>query len=209
MISKLFNYKSIFILLLCSTNLNAQIEKPYEILEKVKKNISSNNIHYEFIIENNSAELNNPIKGNLYLSGEKYVLLTNDIEQIFDGEKTYTIIHENEEIIVDNKENSILSLKPDLLFDFIDDKYILSMIEINSNKSIIKAENKNDPSLFYEISINNNNLSIITIKQESFESIRYSNIFKTISYSFNIALPLSFFKFDKEKYKEYYLSILD
>ena len=82
MISKLFNYKSIFILLLCSSNLNAQIEKPYEILEKVKKNISSNNIHYEFIIENNSAELNNSIKGNLYLSGEKYVLLTNDIEQI-------------------------------------------------------------------------------------------------------------------------------
>ena len=97
MISKLFNYKSIFILLLCSNNLNAQIEKPYEILEKVKKNISSNNIHYEFIIENNSAELNNSIKGNLYLSGEKYVLLTNDIEQIFDGEKTYTIIHENED----------------------------------------------------------------------------------------------------------------
>ena len=217
MISRQFNHITIIIFILFNSSLIAQSDKPYELLDRVKKNISSKNIHYEFIIENNLPEINNSINGNLYLSSEKYVLLTNDIEQIFDGEKTYTIIHENEEVLIDNKENSILSLKPDILFDFLNDKYKLSMIKTTINTSTIKAEDNNNPGQFYEISINVNDLSIIHIKQgrevilldnKSFE-IGYYNIFKTISYSYNIALPLSFFKFDKEKYKEYYLSILD
>ena len=217
MISRQFTHISIITFILFNSSLIAQTDKPYELLDRVKKNISSKNIHYEFIIENNLPEINNSINGNLYLSSEKYVLLTNDIEQIFDGEKAYTIIHENEEVLIDNKENSILSLKPDILFDFLNDKYKLSMIKTTINTSTIKAEDNNNPGQFYEISINVNDLSIIHIKQgrevivlddKSFE-IGYYNIFKTISYSYNIVLPLSFFKFDKEKYKEYYLSILD
>ena len=208
MTRKQFNHISIIIFLLFNNSLIGQTNKPYELLNRVKENISSKNIHYKFIIENNLQDKNSSINGSLYLSNEKYVLLTNDIEQIFDGVKTYTIIHENEEIIIDNKENSILSLKPNILFDFIDDKYKLSIISTSENMSIVKAEDKNNPSQFYEISINLNNLSIISIKQESIE-VQYSNIFKTISYSNNLALPLSFFKFDKEKYKDYYLSILD
>ena len=208
MTRKRFNHILLIICLLFNSSLIAQTDKPYQVLERVKKNISSKNIHYEFIIENNLPEINNLIKGSLYLSNEKYVLLTEEIEQIFDGDKTYTIIHENEEIIIDNKENSILSLKPNILFDFIDNKYELTMVSSSKNISIIKAEDKNNPSQYYEISINLNNLSIISIKQESFE-VGYSNLFKTISYSHSISLPLSFFKFDKEKYKDYYLSILD
>ncbi len=208
MTRKQFNHISIIIFLLFNNSLIGQTNKPYELLNRVKENISSKNIHYKFIIENNLQDKNSSINGSLYLSNEKYVLLTDDIEQIFDGVKTYTIIHENEEIIIDNKENSILSLKPNILFDFIDDKYKLSIISTSENMSIVKAEDKNNPSQFYEISINLNNLSIISIKQESIE-VQYSNIFKTISYSNNLALPLSFFKFDKEKYKDYYLSILD
>ena len=208
MTRKQFNHISIIIFLLFNNSLIGQTNKPYELLNRVKENISSKNIHYKFIIENNLQDKNSSINGSLYLSNEKYVLLTNDLEQIFDGVKTYTIIHENEEIIIDNKENSILSLKPNILFDFIDDKYKLSIISTSENMSIVKAEDKNNPSQFYEISINLNNLSIISIKQESIE-VQYSNIFKTISYSNNLALPLSFFKFDKEKYKDYYLSILD
>jgi hypothetical protein len=207
-IRKQFNFISIIIFLLFNNSLIGQNDNSYKILNRVKKNLSSKNIHYKFIIENNLQEINNSINGNLYLSDEKYVLLTNNIEQIFDGEKTYTIIHENEEVLIDNKENEILSLKPNLLFDFIDDKYKLSMIKNNKNTSIIKAQDNTNPGQFYEISINLNDLSIIYIKQESY-NVGYSNIFKTISYSYNISLPLSFFKFDKEKYKNYYLSILD
>ena len=208
MIRKQFNLIPIIIFLLFNNSLIGQNDNPYKILDRVKKNISSKNIHYKFIIENNLSGTNNSINGDLYLSNEKYVLLTNDIEQIFDGDKTYTIIHENQEVLIDNKENEILSLKPDFLFDFIDDKYKLSLIKNNSDTSIIKAQDNFKPGEFYEISINLNDLSIIYIKQESF-NVGYSNIFKTISYSYNISLPLSFFKFDKEKYKNYYLSILD
>lgn len=208
MIRKQFNLIPIIIFLLFNNSLIGQNDNPYKILDRVKKNISSKNIHYKFIIENNLPGTNSSINGDLYLSNEKYVLLTNDIEQIFDGDKTYTIIHENQEVLIDNKENEILSLKPDFLFDFIDDKYKLSLIKNNSDTSIIKAQDNFKPGEFYEISINLNDLSIIYIKQESF-NVGYSNIFKTISYSYNISLPLSFFKFDKEKYKNYYLSILD
>ncbi len=208
MIRKQFNLIPIIIFLLFNNSLIGQNDNPYKILDRVKKNISSKNIHYKFIIENNLPGTNSSINGDLYLSNEKYVLLTNDIEQIFDGDKTYTIIHENQEVLIDNKENEILSLKPDFLFDFIDDKYKLSLIKNNSDTSIIKAQDNIKPGEFYEISINLNDLSIIYIKQESF-NVGYSNIFKTISYSYNISLPLSFFKFDKEKYKNYYLSILD
>ena len=165
MISRQFNHITIIIFILFNSSLIAQSDKPYELLDRVKKNISSKNIHYEFIIENNLPEINNSINGNLYLSSEKYVLLTSDIEQIFDGEKTYTIIHENEEVLIDNKENSILSLKPDILFDFLNDKYKLSMIKTTINTSTIKAEDNNNPGQFYEISINVNDLSIIHIKK--------------------------------------------
>ena len=88
MISRQFTHISIITFILFNSSLIAQTDKPYELLDRVKKNISSKNIHYEFIIENNLPESNNSINGNLYLSSEKYVLLTSDIEQIFDGEKT-------------------------------------------------------------------------------------------------------------------------
>ena len=78
MIRKQFNLIPIIIFLLFNNSLIGQNDNPYKILDRVKKNISSKNIHYKFIIENNLPGTNNSINGDLYLSNEKYVLLMND-----------------------------------------------------------------------------------------------------------------------------------
>jgi len=79
-------------------------EKSRLLLDKVSKNmLSKENMSFEFAykLENSKEKISQEIVGNAQISGEKYKLNFMDIQQIYDGRKTYTIIPENEEINID------------------------------------------------------------------------------------------------------------
>ena len=75
--------------------------------------------NYSFkIISENERDLF-PISGELYIKKEKYFIDTEEIDQIFDGDNLYTIIHENEEIIVTSELNTFFNFTPKQIFNFL------------------------------------------------------------------------------------------
>ena len=90
----------IIVILLGFSNLSAQ-ESAIDILKRVKENtLSLQNVYYKFNISSKFENNLFPISGEFYIKQENYLIDTSEIDQIYDGEKFYTIIHENKEIII-------------------------------------------------------------------------------------------------------------
>ena len=85
---------------------NADKAKAY--LDEVYKKVTSyKNIYIDFrySFENSKERIKQDTRGNVTLSGEKYLLNYMGVTKIFDGKKIYTIIPENEEVTIEGAEN--------------------------------------------------------------------------------------------------------
>ena len=96
-------------ILLGFSNLSAQ-EPAIDILERVRENaFSLENVYYKFEISSKFENNILPISGEFFINHENYLIETNEIDQIYDGEKFYTIIHENKEIIISTENTSFFN----------------------------------------------------------------------------------------------------
>ena len=160
--------------------------------------------NYSFKITSENANDLFPISGEMYIKKEKYFIDTEEIDQTFDGDKLYTIIHENEEIIVTSDLNTFFNFTPKQIFNFFKDDF---EIEIKNSKGVsynLIARNLIQEDLVYEIIIDSNLLSVKKIEIKNRDNLTLSS-FLTLSYKFNLSLPSSLFKFDKNKYNDYML----
>ena len=160
--------------------------------------------NYSFKITSENANDLFPISGEIYIKKEKYFIDTEEIDQIFDGDKLYTIIHENEEIIVTSDLNTFFNFTPKQIFNFFKDDF---EIEIKNSQGVsynLIARNLIQEDLVYEIIIDSNLLSVKKIEIKNRDNLTLSS-FLTLSYKFNLSLPSSLFKFDKNKYNDYML----
>ena len=189
-------------------------EKSRLLLDKVSKNmLSKENMNFEFVykLENSKEKITQEIKGNAQISGEKYKLNFMDIEQIYDGYKTYTIIPENEEINIETGDgNSDLIIKPTNLITFYtsgygyewDIKQIVMGRTIQYVKLLPIEENSDVKYLLIGVDIKNLNLfKIIEIGKNG-----TNTTLKIESQSYNISLPENHFNFDTELYKDYFIN---
>lgn len=160
--------------------------------------------NYSFkIVSENDKDLF-PISGELYIKKEKYFIDTEEIDQIFDGDKLYTIIHENEEIIVTSDSNTFFNFTPKQIFNFFKDDFEIEIEKSQDFYINLIARNLIQEDLVYKIIIDSNLLSIKRIDIKNRDNL-ILNSFLTISYKFNISLPSSLFKFDKNKFNNYLL----
>ena len=192
----------VILFLLGFSNLLAQ-ESAIEILQKVKDNSTLiENAKYKFIITSEFENNLLPINGVFYIKDEKYFIDTEEIDQIYDGDKFYTIIHENQEIIVSDKDNTFFNFTPNQIFNYFLNGFELEIEKLLNNSYLIIAEN-NQEDIFYSIVINSANLSIEKIETIEKKSNVRINSFLTLTYDYNLIVPLSLFKFDIAKYKNY------
>ena len=155
--------------------------------------------NYSFkIISENKNDLF-PISGELYIKKEKYFIDTEEIDQIYDGYKLYTIIHENQEIIVTSDSNTFFNFTPKQVFNFFKDDFEIEIEESQDVSHNLIARNLIQEDLFYKIIIDSNLLSIKKIEIKNRDNQVMSS-FLTLSYKFNLSLPSSLFKFDKNKF---------
>ncbi len=166
-----------------------------------EKSFKLTDSYYKFRIESKNDDPILPITGELYTSGDKYFIDTRYIDQIYDGENIFTIVHENQEIIVSNSDIPLFKLTPYQLLNFFTEDHKVYNIS-NSKKYVIKAINEND-GIIYFISINSSNYSIEKIEVKDSSSEQTINTFLTLTYDYNLSVPLSLFKFDIENYKNY------
>ena len=200
MINNLNIFKALVLLIFGINNIFCQSAE--EILKKAQeKSLILTDSYYKFKIESKLDNPILPIKGELFTRGEKYFIDTKYIDQIYDGENIFTIVHENQEIIIGNSDIPLFNFTPYQLLIFFKEDHKLDFIS-NSKKYIIRATNLDD-GIIYLISINSSNYSIEKIEMKDSSSNQIINTFLTLTYDYNLSVPLSLFKFDINKYKNY------
>lgn len=166
--------------------------------------INIEDAYYKFNITSENENDLFPISGELYIKKDKYFIDSEEIDQIFDGNKLYTIIHENQEIIITSDSNTFFNFTPKQVYNFFKDDFEIEIEESQDVSYNLIARNLINKDLFYKIIIDSNLLSIKKIEIKNRDNQTMSS-FLTLSYKFNLSLPSSLFKFDKNKFNKYEL----
>ena len=181
-----------------------------KLLEDVTAKMKSyDNIYivFDYVLENKEADVEQIFDGDVTLQGENYIVSLFDTTIIFDGDFSYTIVPENEEVnIVKSDGNNKEAISPSNLLTFYKSGYTFSngekktingkqiqfvdLVPIDSNSDIISVEVGVDKKNLHIYSVreigNNDTHTIITVRN-----------LKT-----NQKLEQSTFTFDEQKYKD-------
>jgi outer membrane lipoprotein-sorting protein len=198
-----------------SIQLNAQnTEAAQKLLDEVSTKIASfetMTFEFDYVLENRQENIKQETNGSVTVSGDRYKLLFLGAEQLFDGEKTYTIVPENEEITITSiEEIEDIGINPSKLLYFYKEGYSFQW-DIKQNvmgrtiqfiKLIPTEENKDVDYLL---------LGIDTIKKTIYRLIEIgSNQTRTTltisNFVSNVKLAANFFKFDSSLYPDYYIN---
>ncbi len=201
---------------LSTVQINAQNDPAADkLLNKVTQKLNSyKNIYAEFkySLVNKKAGVTQQTKGNVTIQGNKFHAGYMGIEDIFDGQKRYQIIHENEEINVTSHKDED-EFTPNKIFSFYKKGYTKKM-DIKQNvkghiiryvKLIPRNSHSSEKHILLGIDMKTLNIhnAIIIEKNGSVINLDITR-FQT-----NKVLPAKLFQFDKSKYSDYYINDLD
>ncbi|MDG3582266.1 LolA family protein [Galbibacter pacificus] len=123
--------KKVFFLIttiILSFSVNAQKDpKAKALLDDVYNKVKSyDNIYIDFkyALDNSAENIHQETKGDVTIQGDKYVFNYLGATKIFDGSKTYTIIPENEEVVIEvNEGDSEGNITPSKMLTFYKEGY--------------------------------------------------------------------------------------
>ena len=189
-------------------------EAAKKLLDEVSKTISGfQNLNFDFtyVLENRQENIRQETKGSATISGDFYKLNFLGNEQLFDGEKTYTIIPENEEITISSLEDdNDFGINPSKLLVFYREGYAFQWdIKQNVKNRIIQfvklipiEENKDLKYLLLGIDLKTKTIyRLIEITTSQTRTTLTLKNLKT-----NMTLRPDFFDFDVSKYPDYYIN---
>ncbi len=186
-----------------------------KLLDELNNKLTSyKNIKAEFkyALINQKAGVKSETKGKVFIKGNKFHANYMGIDDIFDGKKRYQIIHENEEINISNHQDDD-EFTPDKIFTFYKKGYIKKMDikqkvkgrNIQYIKLIPKSSSAPEKYILLGIDSRSKNIYNVIIKEKDGSTIT----FEFTKFSTNEILPENLFKFNKNKYKDYYINELD
>lgn len=210
---KIFFISNFFLFL--SLCIQAQTpEAAKKLLDEVSKTISGfQNLTFDFtyVLENRQENIRQETKGSATISGDFYKLNFLGNEQLFDGEKTYTIIPENEEITISSLEDdNDFGINPSKLLVFYREGYAFQWdIKQNIKNRIIQfvklipiEENKDLKYLLLGIDLKTK--TIFRLIEITTSQTRTTLTLKNLKT--NMTLRPDFFDFDVSKYPDYYIN---
>ena len=187
-----------------------------KLLNSVSKKIDSSEtfkINFTYTLENLIENINQDSDGSIVIKDDNYLLEFMGIKQLCDSKKVYSIVPENEEIIISNiDEDESETIKPSKLLKFYREGYLIlwdkkelilekeiqfvKLIPINSNSDI--------DYLKLGIDISNNDIvKLIEIGKNKTKTILTVN-----QLQYDIEIDLNFFVFSEEDYPDYYIENL-
>lgn len=212
--------KKIALLLMAFVALGTQAQnsqKAEQLLNEVSSKVKSYDnmvIDFKYALENTAENVSQETRGDVSIKGDKYVLNLMGTTQMFDGEKIYTIIPEDEEINISNySPEDSNSITPSKMFTFYEDGYnyewdkaqnvkgrTIQYIKLTPKdsdaevKNILLGIDKQTKNIYNLIQTQENDTKItITVKS-----------FKT-----NQPIAKNLFTFDEDRYANYYINRLD
>ena len=199
-------------------SLNAQnSQKAENLLKEVSSKVKSYDnmvIDFEYTLQNNAANVNQETRGDVSIAGEKYVLNLMGTTQMFDGEKIYTIIPEDEEInistYVEEEENNIT---PSKMFTFYEEGYNYEMDaaqNLNGRKiQYVKLTPKDSDAEVKNIllGIDSQTKHIYNLIQTQDNNTKITITVK--SFKTDQELAQNLFTFEEDRYEDFYINRLD
>ena len=187
-----------------------------KLLNSVSEKIDSSEtfkINFTYTLENLIENINQDSDGSIVIKDDNYLLEFMGIKQLCDSKKVYSIVPENEEIIISNiDEDESETIKPSKLLKFYREGYLIlwdkkelilekeiqfvKLIPINSNSDIDYLQ------LGIDIS-NNDIVKLIEIGKNKTKTILSVN-----QLQYDIEIDLNFFVFSEEDYPDYYIENL-
>ncbi|MDC0248799.1 outer membrane lipoprotein carrier protein LolA [Flavobacteriaceae bacterium] len=187
-----------------------------KLLNSVSEKIDSSEtfkINFTYTLENLIENINQDSDGSIVIKDDNYLLEFMGIKQLCDSKKVYSIVPENEEIIISNiDEDESETIKPSKLLKFYREGYLIlwdkkelilekeiqfvKLIPINSNSDIDYLQ------LGIDIS-NNDIVKLIEIGKNKTKTILTVN-----QLQYDIEIDLNFFIFSEEDYPDYYIENL-
>lgn len=189
-------------------------DKAKALLDEVYAKVSSYDnieVNFKFSLKNVEADINQDTRGDVTLQGEKYLLNYLGAQQLYDGNKVYTVVPENEEVTIEDKSEEENTVTPSKMLTFYKKGHtytwdilqnvqgrkiqFVKLVPIDTNSEItsillgIDAETKH----IYKLIENGKNGTVTTITVNSFKTDQQ--------------LSKTLFTFDENKYKEegYYI----
>ncbi len=204
--------KIIFIttLILCNSFIFGQNSTQAKaLLDEVAQKVESyENIQLEFVhkLDNEDADVHQETRGSVVMEGDLYHLNYMGTEQIYDGEKTYLIIHEDEEVIIqDNDNNEEGALTPSKMFSFYKTGFAYDMDKLKNTKGIkiqyvkLTPIESDSEIMSILVGIDQRTKHILTII-ETGENSTVTTL-EIRSFKINQSISKNLFIFDEEKYK--------
>jgi hypothetical protein len=187
------------------------------LLNKVSENIKSYDniyINYTYTLSNLEEDINQINKGSFVTENDNWKFVMLGVTRIFDGDKLYTISPDDEEVTISTQNpDDETTITPNKMLYFYEEGYNFQMdiVQYIGRKKIQYVKlvpMDSDAEIKYIL------LGI---------DVEFNQIYKVIEtgindtqttiaiVDFEVNLPLeeSLFVFEKEKYKDYYMNILD
>ena len=214
-VKRMKNTLLILILMITTASFSQNDAKAKALLDEVYTKVTSyDNIFVDFknVLDNSAENIHQETRGDVTIQGEKYLFNYLGATKIFDGSKSYTIIPENEEVVIEsNEEDEEGMITPSKMLTFYREGFTykwdilqnvmgrkiqyIELIPIDSNSEIkqillgIDIQTKH----IYNVIQTGSNKTKTTISVNSFKT--------------NQPLSKTLFTFDVAKYEEegYYI----
>jgi outer membrane lipoprotein-sorting protein len=192
-------------------------EKARNLLNEVNAKVKSYDnisIDFKYALQNSSEDINQVTRGDVTIEGDKYILNVLGVTRIFDGKSLFTINPEDEEVTISSEntedENTV---SPSKMLSFYKEGYTYAMDiiqDVNGRKiQYVKLNpidtNSEIKQVLLGIDAKTKHIyNLIEIGKNGTKTTLTVNSLKT-----NEPISRSLFKFDKSKYKNYYINKLD
>lgn len=169
-------------------------------------------LEFEYELENKEADIRQSTPGKVYISGSKYRLELFGSTQLFDGATTYSIIPENQEVVITqaSQTDETGQINPSELFSFYKEGYrIEEGVEWSENEAEVVLYPIDSEAEIEKViaKIDTLNYRINTLVQIGFNQTQTT--ITVTEYDTNSSVDQNLFVFDKSAYESQGYYIID
>ena len=191
------------------------------LLNKVSENIKNYDniyINYAYTLQNIEEDINQTNNGSFVTENDKWRFEMLGITRIFDGDKLYSISPDDEEVTISSQDpEDETTITPNKMLYFYEDGYYFEMDEfrfVGNGQFRKKIQYVKLIPQDSEAEIKYILLGIDTEFNQIYEVIETGKnetvtTISIVDFEFNLPLDNKLFIFDEEKYKDYYMNVLD